>query len=246
MVTHEVIISFMVKDKQKDEGTILAIILLGIVITLVFIGLIIFFMIKTQNNEICGQDTDTFYTGLETTNSSYTLLNSQSYVLQNHNINGTAAIKYTFCASTYVGGQLGLELEVIDKFNNTLGVGYVNNESTSFCAELNNEFITDDNYLGVRCPTCTASNNITLQSEITGDEVNQIYFDGTDTNVTSSETLDYELIMGGSCKQMIQFFTNWYFVLLFFLGVAILILVGYTALKERFFEGKGGGGDLFD
>lgn len=236
----------MVKENKRDvDGTIYAILLLAIVITLVFIGLIIFFMIKTQNDEICGQDTSTFYTGLEKTNSSYTLINPQSYVLQNHNINGTAAIKYTFCASTEVGGQLGLELEVVDKLNNTLGVGYVNNESMSFCAELDNDLITDDNYLGVRCSTCTASNNLTLKSEITGTEVNQIYFDGSSTNVTSSATLDYRLILGGSCKQMIQFFTNWYFFLLFALGIAILILVGYRALKERFFEGKGGG-DIFD
>jgi hypothetical protein len=221
-------------DKQENKY-IQNVILISIILTLVFISLTTFYLIKDSNNNYCDKTKFTDFSFGSTSNSSIYLDSQNSYVLQQFNIDKNDIITNTFCFEVDFDNSDLLEVEVINENEEVLGKAYINNRTKDYCININSD-IKDKSYLGVKCNNCGPSNILYLQKETSGINVNQIKHNSTGFTTYKEDTLNFVLYGYNSCKSNIKWFFQWYMFLIVSLFFTILILIGWNKFKDILFK----------
>ncbi|MCK4522456.1 MAG: hypothetical protein KAU20_07825 [Nanoarchaeota archaeon] len=219
---------------DNNEKILAALFMTAIVITAIFMIIAAYTGVKIRNDYTCGANKYTDFSGRELANSSYTLDNEGEYLLQKFFVEDPENVEYRFCYNGIVNGNV--KIDIIDKFNNSLGIDYLNNHTSYYCTEIDYGYITRINYLGVRCLNCDENNSLVLQKELSGAEVVQINGNTAALSIDYDNTLSYTLRSKTSCKRMLKFYTGWYFVLLLVIILCMAIMVGYNKFRDFMFK----------
>jgi hypothetical protein len=223
-------------DNKRSEKIIRTIFIIAIVVTFLFLGTIIYFWVRIENGDGCGYTTYTQYRGLQLTDKDFTMTSDGDYILQEITLDTVSGIGYEFCFDATVNGTEGVQVSIIDKFLNRLGIDYLDNSSTNYCTELDEELVTKQNFIGVRCEDCSSVNNVTLRKEITGTTVKQMINESASLRIEEDNTLSYRIIGNNNCKELIKTLLNLYFTIIILFGLIILILIGFGKFRDLLFK----------
>jgi len=226
-------------NSDEKEGILRTILMVAIVCTIVFVILVSYLGLLVYLKNPCGSDLHTDYKNGVLQNSSYVLNHNNDYVIQRIRINNTENVNYIFCFKAVVQSSSGHKVEIIDEWDNILGINFVDNNTNTFCSEIKEDYIKRQLFIGVRCVNCDSNNNITLMSEILGKDIPQIYYSNGDISTYTDDTLGYTVIGFRSCVNYIKTFTFWWIFVLVMLGLMVLVFVGYGKFKDLLFKDWG-------
>lgn len=226
----------MGEDKFKElKGSALTIIIFGIILTIITSFAVMYAGYWVDIDRTCGDNQYTLYGGTTLAASSYILSNETDSALQELDLFDAEDLTYQFCFTS--NSTNAHEVHVIDHNGTVRGKGYKLAGVKNTCVDAS--LSPGKQYLGIRCDTCTSSNNMTLYDELAGKNTIIAYnYDGALT-VQSSRVLDYTVNARESCKLYIaRFLWIWAFFM-FLLMLALLIIIGYNQLKEMIIDDWG-------
>lgn len=214
-------------EPSKAKKLVKAVLL---IMGLVFIAIVASYLLKGLNGESCGYDTHTFYDG-GALQLAATLATTNSYILQHipHSINEKKYTDNYFCFTA--NATEGVEIKIITT-DKTLATVVIGQSYEKHCYNIPIAKNDTLNYIGVKCPSCSAANpKVMFYEEILGVNVERIV-KGVSTTVSDSNTLDFTIRSYNSCWNSVKYFSNWYITLCVFMLLIMGVSVGYKKLKE--------------
>lgn len=208
--------------------------LTAIVVTCVFFIVFAVTGIAINQKKACGYDRAGYRSFVITDNTSYIFNNNTDYVLQQFFLNMTDYIRFSFCYDVYVNSTTGEKIEVIDETESILARNYAISGLNEYCAYIN--LTKETNYIGIRCPTCSASRTIILQEVVAGENTIQIVNNNNDLSVFTNKSLSYRLNKFKDCREHLRFYLWCYIWVMVGLFFFVLILVGFRRFEKLIFE----------
>lgn len=211
------------------------ILMTGIGATCIFIVIFAMLGLRINADMTCGRDTQGAHSQAVYDNRS-DLDNDGDYVLQEFELNSSFNyIKHEFCFTVFCVNPDGCQIDVINQDEAVLMTEFENEGQHVHCSAINN--ITDHQYLGLSCPTCTnATTELKVQEVVAGDLVNVLDNNLNSFTIVKDQELTLTLISYKSCHGLLKWFTWWYIVLLLLLFLLLLIIVGFRRFEHWLFE----------
>ena len=226
----------MASDSDFKDSSLTTIFMVAIITTIIFIVIISFLGLKINKVESCGGETFSDYSGKALMNSSQVIDDKDVIVLQEITVSDLAAnIEYTFCYDLIASTDDGVKVLIVNDNNTVLGMNFVSNRTIDYCAPVNNDF-KRTNFIGLSCPLCNSSHNLTIQKEAGGTFTNQYNLNDGVLKISNDNTLSYELTTGKNCKPLIKTMINLYLMILIMLFIITAIVIGYEKMKQEFLE----------
>lgn len=208
--------------------------LIAIAVSVVFLAIFGMLGLRVNSELSCGRDTIGAHSQAVYDNRS-DLDNAGDYVLQEFEINLSDYIEHEFCFTAYCVPADGCRIDVINQDETVLMSEFEPQGQHSHCSMISN--ITDHQYLGLSCPTCTdAATELKIQEVVAGDTKNIVDNNVGSLNIIEDEMLTFTLHSYKSCKGTLKFFLWCYIWLMVGLFFLMLILVGFRRFEKLIFE----------
>lgn len=251
-------------SKQKRDKIVFWLNVVGLIGTLFFLLLLGLSYSNIKLDANAGYETYGEFNRGTNYDTDIILDDNETYVLQRYDVPQDYNIGYEFCYNLRVNGSDGVRIVIVNDLGFPLGTEFLLNTTTHYCTELvflkdltlgstfkdnkvvyssasayedyNLDPIRKQNYLGIQCLNCDASNKIILYGELVGERVNQITFDSGDYTVSRERTLSQELIGKKSYKTLAKLWVISYFTLTALLFFMLFIFVGWDLMRQFFIE----------
>lgn len=211
------------------------VVIIGIVVSVVFLAFICVVGIKVKHGEICTHDEYSNISSKTFDNSSFFLDSPGEYVLEHIKYDVTGAISVDFCFNAFVNGT-GIEFSIIDNLNRTLGLSYASETFSRYCVPLDAGLVSQP-YLGVRCETCNSSHTITIHEELLGFDNQYVYWNNTELQHGLTSALSYRVLTHNDCVGLLRVAMYSHITIMLALALTIGILVGYKGMYKSLIEG---------
>lgn len=216
--------------EHADKRFLANLVLIMIALTLVFMMVVTWTHIKINNDVACGWGSANLYRHDLGIQNSTILNGANEYAIMRSQFNKTAIVgAYEFCFYAIASGN-NLHTHVIDENNTILAHIYPENSTMRFCADIEEQYIRENMYIGIRCDDCGPSDTITLQESILG---SQTRIEGNDVSfvVSSDNPFAYDIYWQDSCRPMLKFWMGIYVILMSVFIFLILLLIGLNKMS---------------
>lgn len=224
---------------NEKEGYTRIFLVIAIIACLIFMVFAAYSSVRLNTDDGFGKNYYRDYSNKPTTNF-LAFSDTESYLLQNFSINDKDNILYNFCFEyNYTLGS-GAKVSILNKDLDIIGTAYLTNSSNYICSELDISEVKEDNFIGIRCDSCSASNTFYLMEELSGDNAIQVYYDGSDISVSEETTLNYIIVGERDYQSMFRLFLIWFIILLIVLFIGFIAIGGINELYNFMYENFGG------
>lgn len=232
-------------ESKDSEDIFYTLLLIGVGFSLIFIMLVGYTGVKIKNEDYCGVEKYNYAPLSNFVNSSYTLSDGNTAVLQSFIVDEKYLLQYEFCYHFNIQGSEGVRVRVVDDEGHNLGTDYISSSKSFHCTSLKREVdfgkeikplvLTDRFNLGLQCLNCNSTNNMTILSNIVGKQktVSVYNLNSSAVSVYDDSSLAYELRGYKTCNTRVHFFLSWYLVLISCLFLAIGIYLFYDFSKRE-------------
>lgn len=222
-----------IDEKQKNlyKNTLIT----ATIITFIALLLITAYAIKTKNNDICGAKTESLHT-TQIFVDSIRLNHTGDYALQ-QNKALDEGIKNYFCHESEANTTSTVSVAVINEHETVLGLGWLNNQTTSYCHEIKYEETETNQYLGLKCLDCDSNDYVDLQKQFSG-ATNTLVISEIDNTTANAvqQPLSYSTKNLYGCRETIKKIIDLYLILMAGIFLIIMIMVGYKGFKNMLFK----------